>query len=103
MKPSGRRIEERLRVFNLRLEHSGESYDNILKIFHILEEHPEVALFVQTNPSFCCPSLITEAMADRIHRVTGVPVVTITYDGTGDEKNDVIVPHIAWSETPATA
>ena len=36
-----------------------------------------------------------EAMGDDIERVTGVPVVSITYDGTGAPKNDVIVPFLA--------
>ena len=85
-----------LSSFNVRLEHQGESYDNLLKIFHIIREHPDISLFVQTNPAFCCPSLVTEAMSDEIERLTGVPIVTVTYDGTGDPKNDVIVPYLAY-------
>jgi hypothetical protein len=87
-------LEERLKEFNVDLLHSGESYDNLLKIFYIVENYPDVALFVQTNPSFCCPALVTEAMTSRIREMTGVPVVTITYDGTSDRMNDVIVPYI---------
>ena len=89
-----KQLERHLEKFNIHPLHSGESYDNILKIFYILENYPEVALFVQTNPSFCCPALITEAMTRRIRELTGVPVVTLTYDGTSDRRNDSVVPYI---------
>jgi predicted CoA-substrate-specific enzyme activase len=87
-------LEKHLKEFNIDLYHGGESYDNILKIFYIVENYPDVSLFVQTNPSFCCPALVTEAMTRRIREKTGVPIVTITYDGTSDQMNDVIVPYI---------
>jgi len=89
-----RMLERHLKDFNIHPLHSGESYDNILKIFYILENYPEVSLFVQTNPSFCCPALVTEAMTRQIKEITGIPIVTITYDGTSDQMNDVIVPYI---------
>lgn len=89
-----RQLEKHLASFNINPYHSGESYDNILKIFYILENHPDVVLFVQTNPAFCCPSLVTEAMTSEIRRITGIPVVTLTYDGTSEYKNDVIVPYL---------
>ena len=59
-----------------------------------MENYPEVSLFVQTNPSFCCPALVTEAMTLRIRELTGVPIVTLTYDGTTHPINDAIVPYI---------
>ncbi len=91
---NARALEKNLKTFNINLFQSGESYDNILKIFHILEKYPDVSLFVQTNPAFCCPSLITEAMKNQIHKATGVPIVTITYDGTSEQKNDIVIPYI---------
>lgn len=87
-------LEKHLKKFNIHPLHSGESYDNILKIFYIIENYPEVALFVQTNPSFCCAALVTEAMTRKIKTLTGVPIVTITYDGTSERMNDSIVPYI---------
>ena len=87
-------LERHLEKFNINLLHSGESYDNILKIFYIMENYPDVSLFVQTNPAFCCPALVTEAMTRQIKKMTGVPIVTITYDGTSDRMNDLIVPYI---------
>jgi len=94
--PDYARMGEELREYAVDVQHEGESFENILKIAHILEEHPEVSLFVQTNPAFCCPSIVTEAMKTRIEEITGVPVVTITYDGTGADKNDVVVPYIRY-------
>lgn len=92
-------VEEELGKFNIRIEQEGESYENILKIFKILKLHPDVSLFIQTNPAFCCPSLITEAMGKEIEEVTGVPVLTITYDGTETLWNDVIIPYLKFSQT----
>jgi predicted nucleotide-binding protein (sugar kinase/HSP70/actin superfamily) len=88
------RLEKHLAKFNITPFHSGESYENILKIFYILENYPDISLFVQTNPAFCCPALVTEAMAREIKRITGIPVVTLTYDGTGGNKNDVVVSYL---------
>jgi len=86
-----------LKRFHLRIEHTGESMENILKIYYTLKHHPDIALFVQTSPAFCCPSLVTEAMAGSIEAVTGVPIVSITYDGTGGDKNDIIIPYLRFA------
>lgn len=88
------KLEKNLAKFNITPYHSGESYENILKVFYILENYPDISLFVQTNPAFCCPALVTEAMAQEIKRITGIPVVTLTYDGTGGNKNDVVVSYL---------
>jgi predicted nucleotide-binding protein (sugar kinase/HSP70/actin superfamily) len=80
--------------YSLRLENTGESMDNLLKIHYVIKHHPDVALFVQTTPAFCCPSLVTEAMAAQIEQKTGVPIVSITYDGTGGNKNEAIIPYL---------
>jgi predicted CoA-substrate-specific enzyme activase len=82
--------------YNICIENTGESMDNILKIYYIKKHHPDVALFVQTSPAFCCPALVTEAMAVRIEQLTRTPIVSITYDGTGGNKNDVIIPYLKY-------
>jgi predicted nucleotide-binding protein (sugar kinase/HSP70/actin superfamily) len=82
--------------YNLRLEHTGESMENLLKIFYLTRQHPEVALFVQASPAFCCPAIVTEAMGREIESRTGVPVVSITYDGIGGAKNDAILPYLEY-------
>ena len=88
------RNEKNLEKFGIDRYHSGESYDNLLKIFYIASRYPETSLFVQTNPAFCCPSLITEAMKSAIRKETGIPIVTITYDGTTERKNDILAPYL---------
>ena len=85
-----------LAQYGVRIEHTGESLDNLLKVHYIKKHHPDVSLFVQASPAFCCPSLVTEAMARRIEAVTGVPVVPITYDGTASRKNDIIIPYLTY-------
>lgn len=85
-----------LDTYNIRIENTGESMENILKIYYLKKYHPDIALFVQTNPAFCCPSLITEAMACAIETASRTPMVSITYDGTGGNKNEVIAPYLAF-------
>ena len=51
--------EEILSQYAVKLEHTGESLDNLLKVHYIKKHHPDVALFVQASPALCCPSLIT--------------------------------------------
>ena len=87
---------ERLQRLGLRPDHEGECFDNALKIFRILDENPDIAFFVQTNPAFCCPSIVTEAMARELETVTGVPIVSIAYDGAGAARNDAIIPYLAF-------
>ena len=86
-----------IKAFGLRMEHDGESFENLVKIYHLSRAHPELALFVQASPGFCCPSMVTEAMARDIERLTGVPVVSVTYDGTGQYRNETIVPYVKYA------
>ena len=89
--------EKVLPAYGLIPEQSGETMDNILKIHYILKHHPEVSLFVQTSPSFCCPSMVSEALAERVQEKTGVPIVSITYDGTGGDKNRKLIPYLEFA------
>ena len=97
------RLEKNLAKFNISPFHSGESYENILKIFYVIENYPDISLFVQTNPAFCCPAMVTEAMAREIKKITGIPVLTLTYDGTSGNKNDVIVSYLNSAVNTANA
>jgi len=85
-----------LSEYKVRFEHTGESMENLLKIYYTTRYHPETALFVQASPAFCCPSLITEAMAQEIEAKTGVPMVSVTYDGIGGGKNEVLLPYLEY-------
>ena len=80
--------------FHVTVQHYGESTDNLLKIAALMQHHPDLSLFVQTNPAFCCAGLVTEAMSARIEEYTGVPVVTLNYDGTGKNINTKVSPYI---------
>lgn len=86
--------EKILNQFNVKMLQTGESLETILKIYTLLANYSDIALFVQTSPSLCCPSLVTEAMAGQIEDATGIPVVTIEYDGTGGTKNEDIIPYL---------
>ncbi|MDR3671838.1 MAG: acyl-CoA dehydratase activase-related protein [Holophaga sp.] len=86
--------EALLARFHISPYQSGETFDNILNVFHVLEAHPDLALFVHASPAFCCPGLVTEALAARIERLTGVPVVSVTYDGAGASPNDPVIPYL---------
>ncbi|MBU1195743.1 MAG: CoA activase [Proteobacteria bacterium] len=86
--------ENILSEFGILQEHTGESMDNILKIHHIMNENPDLKLLVQTNPAFCCPGMITESMTQKLEAKLNVPIVSITYDVSGGNKNRVIVPFL---------
>jgi predicted CoA-substrate-specific enzyme activase len=94
---------EILSRFNLQAQHAGESMENLVKVFSLLRLHPGISLFVQASPAFCCPSLVTEAMGRDIERQIGIPVVSITYDGTGSPRNDVIIPYLQYAAKSAFA
>ncbi|WP_319501083.1 acyl-CoA dehydratase activase-related protein [uncultured Draconibacterium sp.] len=89
--------KEKLKKFNLNNSYNGESFENALKIIHLMEHYPDIALFVQTNPSYCCPSLVTEAMKSKMEEITGIPIVTLEYDGTSSFKNGDIIPFITYA------
>ncbi|MBP1710647.1 MAG: hypothetical protein H6Q49_849, partial [Deltaproteobacteria bacterium] len=87
--------------FDVTVQHYGESADNLLKIAALMQHYPDISLFVQTNPAFCCAGLVTEAMASRIEEYTGVPVVTLNYDGTGKNINSRVSPYIKFPRRKA--
>ncbi len=89
--------------FGLTVQHYGESADNLLKIAALIRHYPDLSLFVQTNPAFCCAGLVTEAMSARIEEYTGVPVVTLNYDGTGKNINSKISPYIKFPRKKTAA
>ncbi len=86
--------EQILSQYNIIHENIGESMENTLKIHYLTMHYPDLTLFIQTNPAFCCPSMVTEAMKNEIEKITSIPVVSITYDGTGGLKNESVVPYL---------
>lgn len=87
-------LYEILEKHNLDLMHRGETVDNVLKIETLLNHYDDISLFVQTNPAYCCPSLVTQAMSGHLEKLTGIPVVSIEYDGTHGAKNEEIIPYL---------
>lgn len=85
-----------LPLLDVKPENTGESMDNILKIFSLINHYDNIGLFVQTNPAYCCPSLVIQSMAERIEKVTGIPVLTLEYDGTGTSVNDNVIPYLKY-------
>jgi len=85
-----------LKEFLLTPQHAGESLDNLVKIAALVKHYPDIALFVQVNPAFCCAGIVTEAMVPRIERFSGIPVVTLNYDGTSKNINEKIRPYIRY-------
>ncbi|MBN2535718.1 MAG: hypothetical protein JXB88_22760 [Spirochaetales bacterium] len=88
---------EVLDYFHVKVDHTGESADNLINIFSLKHHYPDIKLFVQTNPAFCCAGLITEAMISQIEKFTGVPVVPLNYDGTNKNQNEKIIPYLKYS------
>jgi len=85
---------EILGKYRVRMDHTGESMENLMKTAYLARLHSDISLFIQASPAFCCPSIVTRAMADRIEEVTGIPVLSIEYDGTGAFKNGDLVPYL---------
>ena len=50
--------EEILAKHNLICEHTGESMDNILKIYYLMKYYPDISLLIQTNPAFYVAMII---------------------------------------------
>jgi predicted CoA-substrate-specific enzyme activase len=94
IRPFNGELNEILDRYHLEMLHRGESLDNILKIENLVRNYDDISLFVQTNPAYCCPSLVTEAMASNIERLTGIPVLSIEYDGTKGAKNEGVIPYL---------
>ncbi len=92
-------FSEIVKKYGMCRENAGESMDNIVKIHYLKKQYPDLALFVQTAPAFCCPSLVTEGMAERIEQVTEAPFVSVTYDGTGGVKNEGIIPYLKYPKS----
>ncbi len=84
-------------TFNLKLGQHGESTDNLLAIFSLIKRYPDLSLFIQANPAFCCAGIITDAMISQIEEVTNIPIVSINYDGTSSNQNAKIIPYIKFS------
>jgi predicted CoA-substrate-specific enzyme activase len=87
-------IIDHLQKYNLSLSHSGETSQNLLKIFSLLKHYPDISLFIHVNPIFCCPGLVSESLFKAVEKDIGIPIVSIVYDGTTTNKNEILAPYL---------
>jgi hypothetical protein len=78
----------------LSLDYGGETAQNLLKIFSLLKHYPDIALFIHVNPIFCCPGLVSESLFKAVEKDIGRPIVSIIYDGTTANKNELLAPYL---------
>ena len=83
-----------LKNYNISIRHGGETAQNIIKIHSMLRHYPDISLFIHVNPLFCCPGLVSESIFQKVEKNTGVPIVSIIYDGTMNNKNDLLAPYL---------
>ena len=58
------------------------------------EKYPDLKLIINVYPIFCCPGLLSEAIYKKVEKEIGIPIVSITYDGTQADKNKVLNPYL---------
>jgi predicted CoA-substrate-specific enzyme activase len=80
--------------YGLSLDHSGETAQNLLKIFTLLKHYPDISLFIHVNPIFCCPGLVSESLFKVVEKDIDIPIVSIVYDGTTTNKNELLAPYL---------
>ncbi|MFH1320698.1 MAG: acyl-CoA dehydratase activase-related protein, partial [Bacteroidota bacterium] len=85
---------EKLQRYDVTPKHGGETAQNLMKIFHLKDHLPDIRLFVHVNPIFCCPALVSESIFKKVESDIGIPIVSITYDGTKTFQNDILDPYL---------
>jgi predicted nucleotide-binding protein (sugar kinase/HSP70/actin superfamily) len=92
-----------LKKYHVSLGHGGETAQNILKIFSLLRHYPDIALFIHVNPLFCCPALVSEALFKAIEKDIGIPIVSLIYDGTTAQRNEILAPYLHYISRAVTS
>ena len=87
-------IFDNLRHYNLSLQHGGETAQNVMKIFSLINHYPDLKLLIHVNPIFCCPGLVSESIFKKVEKDIGIPIVSIIYDGTATKRNEVLAPYL---------
>ncbi|HMD68069.1 MAG TPA: acyl-CoA dehydratase activase [Chitinivibrionales bacterium] len=83
-----------LQKHSLTIRHAGETSENLLKVYYLKENYPDLKLIINAYPIFCCPGLISEAIYKNVEKEIGIPIVSITYDGTRADKNKILNPYL---------
>jgi predicted nucleotide-binding protein (sugar kinase/HSP70/actin superfamily) len=95
-------IFDYLNKYDLILDHGGETAQNLLKIFALLDNYPDLAMFIHVNPIFCCPGLVSESIFKKVEEDIEIPIVSITYDGTATRRNEILAPYIHYLKQAAS-
>ncbi len=83
-----------LNNYGLTLAHGGEKSENLLKVFYLYENYPDLKIIINVNPLFCCPGLVSEAIYKKVEKDIETPIVSIPYDGTQTDKNKSLRPYL---------
>ena len=78
---------------SLSIRHEGETSENLLKVYYLRENYPDLKFIVHVYPLFCCPGLISEAIYKKVEKDLAIPIVSIGYDGTQTDKNRGLEPY----------
>ena len=89
-----------LQHHGLSIKHAGETSENLLKVYYLHENYPDLKFIVHVYPLFCCPGLISEAIYKKVEKDLAIPIVSIAYDGTQADKNKVLEPYLRMSSSP---
>jgi len=76
------------------MRHGGEASENLLKVYYLYERYPDLKFIIHVYPLFCCPGLVTEAIYRKVEKDLGIPIVSITYDGSQADKNRILKPYL---------
>jgi predicted nucleotide-binding protein (sugar kinase/HSP70/actin superfamily) len=74
------------------LEFQGEAILTIGRAVLMAREE-SCEMIVSASPTFCMPGTITAAIFPKVEQDLGIPVLALSYDGSGDT-NRVLVPHL---------
>ena len=87
-------VYDSLKKYKLSFKHGGETSQNILKVYSLLNHYPDLAMIIHVNPIFCCPGLVSESMFEKLEKDVGIPIVSIIYDGTTSKRNEILAPYL---------
>ena len=77
------------------MNHGGETAQNVLKVFALLQHYPDLALILHVNPIFCCPGLVSDSVFKAVENDIGIPIVfDSSTDGTAAKKNEALAPYL---------
>ena len=89
--------------YNISLAHGGETAQNVLKILSLVRHFPDLQMIIHVNPIFCCPGMVSESLFKKIEKDIRIPIISLIYDGTTTNKNDLLTPYLHYITGQKTA